>query len=181
GIEVPSSSSSSTTENINAKGTTGRVLNSLASSASSSSSTTSTTTTSSSSSSVTPSFITKDKKSQHSAHYSTNTLSASFTSTSLPVTTVNTSATISPEDYMFSKIPKGAKGYARIVTSKGNLNVEVFCYDTPRAAYNFVKLAKRGYYKNTVFHRNIKNFMIQVRKQRGGGGTGGGRDMAFSA
>lgn len=32
----------------------------------------------------------------------------------------------------------------------------------PRAAENFLVLAQNGYYDGTVFHRSIKNFMVQA-------------------
>lgn len=41
---------------------------------------------------------------------------------------------------------------------------------TPRTCYNIAALADAGYYNNTIFHRIIKNFMIQ-----GGDPTGTGR------
>ena len=40
----------------------------------------------------------------------------------------------------------------------------------PKAAFNFLALAASGYYENTLFHRNIKGFMIQ-----GGDPTGTGK------
>ena len=33
----------------------------------------------------------------------------------------------------------------------------------PKTAYNFMALAASGYYAGTIFHRNIKGFMLQVR------------------
>lgn len=67
-------------------------------------------------------------------------------------------------------------GYARIETNYGSLNVELDAKYSPKAVYNFVKLAQDGYYDGVVFHRNIKNFMIQ-----GGdpSGTGEGGKSAF--
>jgi len=62
------------------------------------------------------------------------------------------------------------KGYARISTNLGNINVELHTDWAPKAVYNFIKLAKKDYYNGTVFHRNIRNFMIQ-----GGDPTGTGR------
>jgi len=32
----------------------------------------------------------------------------------------------------------------------------------PRTCENFLGLCEMGYYNDTVFHRSIKNFMIQV-------------------
>lgn len=49
----------------------------------------------------------------------------------------------------------------RIVTTMGEIVVELF-NDTPRHRDNFVKLAKEGYYNNTLFHRVINEFMIQA-------------------
>ena len=50
------------------------------------------------------------------------------------------------------------KGYVQLVTSLGTLNLEIHCDLVPRPAENF--LAK-GKYDNTIFHRLIKNFMVQ--------------------
>ena len=55
----------------------------------------------------------------------------------------------------------------QLQTSVGHLNLELHCDLAPRTCENFIALADSGYYKDTVFHRSIKNFMIQVRvKQR---------------
>lgn len=62
------------------------------------------------------------------------------------------------------------KGYVRMHTSHGDLNLELHCDITPRTCENFITLCERGYYDNVVFHRSIKNFMIQ-----GGDPTGTGR------
>ena len=55
-------------------------------------------------------------------------------------------------------------------TTLGDLKIELYCEDAPRAAENFLALAASGYYNNTIFHRNIKAFMIQ-----GGDPTGTGK------
>lgn len=55
------------------------------------------------------------------------------------------------------------KGYVRLHTSLGDLNVELHCDIVPRTCENFLALCEMGYYSNTIFHRSIKNFMIQVR------------------
>jgi len=55
-------------------------------------------------------------------------------------------------------------------TSVGDLKLELFCDLVPTSCTNFMALAASGYYNNTVFHRNIKGFMIQ-----GGDPTGTGK------
>ncbi|XP_049848719.1 uncharacterized protein LOC126316668 isoform X3 [Schistocerca gregaria] len=55
-------------------------------------------------------------------------------------------------------------------TNFGDLKIELFCEDTPIAAYNFLALCASGYYDNTEFHRSIPGFMIQ-----GGDPTGTGK------
>ncbi len=47
-----------------------------------------------------------------------------------------------------------------IQTSKGDITVKLY-NETPQHRDNFVKLAKEGFYEGTLFHRVIKNFMIQ--------------------
>ncbi|KAI9335909.1 peptidyl-prolyl cis-trans isomerase-like 2 [Obelidium mucronatum] len=54
----------------------------------------------------------------------------------------------------------------------GTIDVELFCDVAPKACYNFVQLAKNGYYKNVPFHRSIKNFMIQTGDPSGTGRGG---------
>ena len=61
------------------------------------------------------------------------------------------------------------KGYMRLHTNLGDLNLELHCDITPRACENFMILAESGYYSGTVFHRSIKNFMIQARTHRSWG------------
>ena len=41
----------------------------------------------------------------------------------------------------------------------------VFCDTVPNASFNFLALAAANYYDNTLFHRNMKGFMIQVVDQ----------------
>jgi peptidyl-prolyl cis-trans isomerase-like protein 2 len=60
------------------------------------------------------------------------------------------------------------KGYLRLHTNLGDLNIELHCDIAPRTTENFLYLCEMGYYKDTVFHRSIKNFMIQVGGKFGG-------------
>jgi peptidyl-prolyl cis-trans isomerase A (cyclophilin A) len=48
-----------------------------------------------------------------------------------------------------------------IETSMGNIKVELFADKAPLSVKNFLGYANSGYYKNTVFHRVIPNFMAQ--------------------
>lgn len=45
-------------------------------------------------------------------------------------------------------------------TTKGNIVIELF-NDTPIHTHNFLRLVKSGYYDGLLFHRVIKDFMIQ--------------------
>ena len=51
-------------------------------------------------------------------------------------------------------------------TSSGDILVELFADKAPATVENFLAYVDEGFYKNTVFHRVIKDFMIQ-----GGGYT----------
>mmetsp|Transcript_10539 Transcript_10539/g.30006 ORF Transcript_10539/g.30006 Transcript_10539/m.30006 type:complete len:161 (+) Transcript_10539:98-580(+) len=55
-------------------------------------------------------------------------------------------------------------------TSMGTITVELYTRHAPRSCKNFQQLAAKGYYDGVVFHRVIKDFMIQ-----GGDPTGTGR------
>lgn len=55
-------------------------------------------------------------------------------------------------------------------TSLGDIKLELCCDSAPRTSYNFLALAASGYYDGTLFHRNIKGFMVQ-----GGDPTGTGK------
>lgn len=58
---------------------------------------------------------------------------------------------------------------ATISTTMGDIKVELFAKDAPKTVDNFVQLANKGYYNGVIFHRVIKDFMIQ-----GGDPTGTG-------
>lgn len=49
----------------------------------------------------------------------------------------------------------------RIETTAGDIKVKLYG-DTPSHRDNFVKLVNEGYYNGTLFHRVIKDFMIQA-------------------
>ena len=46
-------------------------------------------------------------------------------------------------------------------TNSGNITIEFFPEDAPKHVENFITLTESGFYDNTIFHRVIKDFMIQ--------------------
>jgi len=60
-----------------------------------------------------------------------------------------------------SKIENPSDPIVVIETSKGNITVELFKDKAPKSVENFLEYVKAGYYSGTIFHRVIKNFMIQ--------------------
>jgi len=65
------------------------------------------------------------------------------------------------------------KQYQAIVnTTEGIITIDLYADKTPVTVNNFVSLAKSNFYNNTIFHRVIKDFMIQGGDPKGDG-TGG--------
>jgi peptidyl-prolyl cis-trans isomerase-like protein 2 len=56
-----------------------------------------------------------------------------------------------------------SKAYATILTNYGGLNIELHGDRAPKTVYNFVQLAKQGYYDDVKFHRLIPGFMVSFR------------------
>ena len=61
---------------------------------------------------------------------------------------------------------------ATIHTTYGDIVADLFPDECPRTVENFTTHAQNGYYDNLIFHRVIKDFMIQTGDP-GGDGTGG--------
>src|SRR5450432_1107076 len=57
-------------------------------------------------------------------------------------------------------------------TTLGTISLELFDDDAPKTVANFRKLASDGFYNGIIFHRVIKDFMIQGGCPQGTG-TGG--------
>lgn len=57
---------------------------------------------------------------------------------------------------------KGEKKETKVLlsTEYGNIKIKLF-NETPQHRDNFIKLVKEGFYNETLFHRVIKDFMIQ--------------------
>lgn len=58
-------------------------------------------------------------------------------------------------------VGQGAHYEVKMKTSEGTFRFRLF-NDTPNHRDNFVKLAERGFYNNLLFHRVIRDFMIQT-------------------
>jgi len=100
-------------------------------------------------------------------------VSTSFTSTSFDPVFKNklrklTDDEIRAKYYAIVK-SRQAKGYVKLQTNFGPLNILVHCDLVPKTAENFMELCQTGFYNNTIFHRLVKNFCIQ-----GGDPTGTG-------
>ncbi len=116
--------------------------------------------------------VEKSAGSSRTSLFSSGKTSGSLTSTAMPVSTSSDLVSLDEAEFLVQQSVKG-KGLVKLVTNYGSLDLEIDCSETPRAAYNFLALARKGYYTNTLFHRNIRNFMIQ-----GGDPTGTGKGGA---
>ena len=61
---------------------------------------------------------------------------------------------------------------ATMSTNHGDITIELFDEDAPKTVDNFRKLARDGFYDGLIFHRVIRDFMIQGGCPQGTG-TGG--------
>ena len=59
---------------------------------------------------------------------------------------------------------------ATLATDKGDIVIDLFTDGAPKAANNFLDLARKGFYDGVIFHRIVPGFVIQ-----GGDPTGTGR------
>ncbi|MDD5361294.1 MAG: peptidylprolyl isomerase [Ignavibacteria bacterium] len=53
------------------------------------------------------------------------------------------------------------KQFATLKTTRGDIKIKLYPYLSPFTVLNFVKLAEKGFYNGTTFHRVIPNFVIQ--------------------
>lgn len=60
-------------------------------------------------------------------------------------------------------------GKVLLKTSVGDIDIELWPKESPKACRNFIQLCLEGYYDNTIFHRIVKDFIVQ-----GGDPTGTG-------
>jgi peptidyl-prolyl cis-trans isomerase-like 2 len=106
------------------------------------------------------------------APHTTGKLAASLTSTSMAVRTNSELAVLDEAETLARFFPPGKETTATACmrTNFGDLFFTLFASKSPRCTYNFIELAKRGYYDNVQFHRFVKGFILQ-----GGDPSGSGR------
>lgn len=63
-------------------------------------------------------------------------------------------------------------GKVLLTTTVGDIDIEMWSRETPKACRNFVQLCLEGYYDETIFHRMVKGFIVQGGDPTGTG-TGG--------
>jgi peptidyl-prolyl cis-trans isomerase B (cyclophilin B) len=61
---------------------------------------------------------------------------------------------------------------AKMHTTQGTIELELFDEDAPKTVENFKSLAQKNFYDGVIFHRIIRDFMIQGGDPEGTG-TGG--------
>ncbi|KAI8985184.1 cyclophilin-like domain-containing protein [Pilobolus umbonatus] len=61
-------------------------------------------------------------------------------------------------------------GKVILYTTAGDIEIELWGKETPKATRNFIQLCLEGYYDNTIFHRIVPDFIVQ-----GGDPTGTGQ------
>lgn len=71
---------------------------------------------------------------------------------------------------IFSTTTNAANPTVKMETNLGNITIELAPDQAPKTVENFLQYVNDGFYKNTIFHRVISNFMVQ----------GGGFDLNFN-
>ncbi|KAJ1918724.1 Peptidyl-prolyl isomerase cwc27 [Mycoemilia scoparia] len=64
------------------------------------------------------------------------------------------------------------KGKVIICTTAGDIEIELWSKEAPKACRNFIQLALEGYYENTIFHRVVPGFIVQSGDPTGTGAGG---------
>ncbi|HFI0638731.1 TPA: peptidylprolyl isomerase [Streptococcus suis] len=115
---------------------------------------------------------------------STSSSSSSSSSSTLATTTDTTASSKYAKDLAYAinnpdaSFPQLSSEIAeneaavKIKTTEGDITIKLFPEQAPLTVENFLTHAKEGYYNGTIFHRVIKDFMIQGGDPLGNG-TGG--------
>lgn len=106
----------------------------------------------------------KEGNKKHSQH-TEGKVAGSFTSTYVDSNYDNKLRNLSDNeirnDYYNIIKSKQLKGFVRLNTNFGELNIMLYCDLAPKTCENFIELCESNYYDGTVFHRLIKNFVLQ--------------------
>jgi peptidyl-prolyl cis-trans isomerase SDCCAG10 len=63
-------------------------------------------------------------------------------------------------------------GKVLLITTVGDIDVELWSKEAPKACRNFVQLCLEGYYDGTIFHRLVPDFIVQGGDPTGTGSGG---------
>lgn len=63
-------------------------------------------------------------------------------------------------------------GKVLLKTSAGDIDIELWSKEAPKACRNFVQLCMEGYYDGTIFHRVVRDFIVQGGDPTGTGAGG---------
>lgn len=66
-----------------------------------------------------------------------------------------------PSDLLQAQMPNEGDQIAIVKTNLGEMRLQFFPEEAPKAVENFITHAKEGYYNGITFHRVINEFMIQ--------------------
>ena len=108
----------------------------------------------------------------NASHHTSGLAAASFTSTGVTPHTSADLQLLSDEEFILRRGRVKHKGYVSLTTTHGKLLLELYPEHAPKAVWNFTRLVQKGYYNNLLFHRNIRNFMIQGGDPAGTGKGG---------
>ncbi|XP_014676142.1 PREDICTED: peptidyl-prolyl cis-trans isomerase-like 2 [Priapulus caudatus] len=102
----------------------------------------------------------------NAAHYSTGAVAAGFTSTTMDPETRHSAAIVDEDVVRYARVKKKSPPPSSPHLSLSSLSLppthlSLFSLQVPRTCENFIKLCETGYYRGTVFHRSIRNFMLQ--------------------
>ncbi|XP_077792459.1 spliceosome-associated protein CWC27 homolog isoform X1 [Podarcis muralis] len=69
-------------------------------------------------------------------------------------------------------------GKVLLKTTAGDIDIELWSKEAPKACRNFIQLCMEGYYSNTIFHRVVPEFIVQGGDPTG---TGSGGESIYGA
>src|SRR3954451_9530041 len=76
---------------------------------------------------------------------------------------VLTSAVFAADEKKEEKSPMNSSNEVAVIkTNEGDMVVQFWTDAAPKTIENFKKLARQGFYDGTIFHRIVKDFMVQA-------------------